>query len=129
VLYTSTEDGETTEQFIGPIDISEDSNNFVLGTNGTCVAYALVRYWQYPLDENELPLIREDEVEALSMYVRYRWSLRMNENQSEIQANRMEWFRAADQCKAMKKSINNEQAKTIAASMNRMIPSFNRSKF
>jgi hypothetical protein len=130
ILYTSTDsDGDEISEFVGPIDISEDQYNFILGTNGASVAYAMVRYWQYPLDENGLPLIREDEVEALTMYVRWRWSLRKNENQSEIQANRMVWMQLADQCKAMKKSISNEQAKTIAANRNRMLPNFNRSKF
>jgi hypothetical protein len=120
-------DDET--QFFGPVDLSEDATNIVIGTNGTNVSYALVRYWQYPIDSNGLPMIREDEVEALSMYVRYRHSLRKNQNQSEIRENKLEWFRLADRCRAMKKAVTNEQAKTITSILNRQIPNFNKSTF
>lgn len=131
ILYTTTdESGNTVEEFYGPIDISEDQNNFVIGTSGgDAVHHMMLRYYQYPIGDDGLPLIREDEVEALSMYVRYRWSQRQNTNQSEIRDNRLEWQRAADQCKAAKKVSNNEQRKTIAKIFNRMISNFNRSKF
>jgi hypothetical protein len=121
-----TEEGE---EFCGPIDISEDPHNFVIGTNGTAVNHALVRYWKFPLDSNGLPLIREDEVEALCLYCRWRWSQRKNANQSEIQQNSIEWKMAADQCKALKKSTNSEQHKTVARLTNRMLPNFNRSRY
>lgn len=114
-----------------PVDLSENKTSYVLGTNGAMVSYALVRYYPYPIDVNGNPLVREDEVEALSFYCRYRWSMRKNENQSEIRENKIAWMEAADYCKAEKKSsdFSNETRKKIAATMNKMIPSFNRSKF
>lgn len=131
VIYTSTnDDGESEYTFYGPIDISEDQYNIIIGTNGgDNVASVKIRYWQYPIDANGLPIIREDEVEALILYVRYRWSMRQNLNQSEIRENRIAWMQAADQIKGLKKSFNNEQAKTSARLLNRMIPNFNRSQF
>jgi hypothetical protein len=126
--YTTDSTGVAVSEFVGPIDISENEQNFVLGTNGTDVAYMLLRYWQYPLDADGIPLIREDEVEALILYARLRWSMRKNVNQSEIRENRIAWMQAADQCKALKKSTSNEEAKTIHRSLNRMIPNFNRSR-
>lgn len=131
LIYNRIEDdGTTTTQFFGPIDLSEDRYNIIIGTNGgDQVSYADIRYWQYQIDKDGLPLIREDEVEALTLYVRYRHSMRRNENQSEIAQNRLEWQRAADQCKAMKKSTTNEEAKTAGRILNRMVPIFNRSQF
>jgi hypothetical protein len=125
VTYT-TEEGE---EFCGPVDISLNRHSFVLGTNATVVSYALIRYYAFPLDAQGLPLIREDEVEPLTLYVRYKWSQRKNENQSEIRENRITWEQAADQCKALKKSTNSEQAKTVHRLTNRMLPNFNRSKY
>jgi hypothetical protein len=49
-------------------------------------------------------------------------------NQSEIRENKIAWQQAADQCKALKKSTSNEEAKTIHRLVNKMIPNFNRSR-
>jgi hypothetical protein len=126
----TTEDGET-ETFYGPVDLSENRGAFVLGTNGSHVAYALIRYWGFPLDSNGFPLIQECEVEALTLYVRYKWSQRKNENQAEIRENKIAWMEAADWTIAHKKSIDNhgERKKQQAAMLSRMIPNFNRSRY
>jgi hypothetical protein len=125
---TSSE--ETVTYFL-PVDLSESDTSFVIGTNGTNVAYGLVRYYPYPLDDKNRPMVREDEVEACSAFVRYKWSQRKNENQSEIKENLNEWLRLADYCRAEKKSsdFSNEIRKQIASTLNRMIPNFNRSRF
>ena len=130
VTDEGTDDEETTTYY-APVDLSENRNSFVIGTNGTNVAYALIRYWGYPLDANGLPLIQECEVEALTLYVRFKWSQRKNENQSEIAANKMDWMQAADWTIAHKKSVDNhgERKKQQAALLNRMIPNFNRSRY
>lgn len=124
-------DEEETTTYYGPADLSENRNSFVIGTNGENVAYALIRYWGYPVDTNGDPLIQECEVEALNLYVRYKWSQRKNENQSEIKENREAWMQAADWTIAHKKSVDNngERKKQQAALLNKMIPNFNRSRF
>lgn len=116
------------EEVFGPVDLSENRDSFVIGTNGSHVAYALVRYWGYPLDAGGMPRVREDEVEALTLYVRYKWSQRKNENQSEIRENKIAWMEACDWAIAQKKITNGEQKKRMAADLNRMIPNFNRSR-
>lgn len=114
-----------------PVDVSETKTSYTLGTNASMVSYALIRYYPYPMDAEGSPLIREDEVEALSLYARWRWSQKENQNQSEIQANKIAWMEAADYCKAEKKAsdFTGEKRKTISRTMNRMIPNFNRSRF
>lgn len=130
VTNEGTEDEETTTYYL-PVDLSENRHSFVLGTNATQVSYALIRYWGYPVDTAGLPLIQECEVEALTLYVRYKWSQRKNENQSEIQANKIAWMEAADWTVAHKKSVDNhtEKKKQQAQLLNKMIPNFNRSRY
>lgn len=131
VVLNEGEDDEETVTYSAPVDLSENETSYVIGTNGSQVSYALVRYYPYPLDANSLPLVREDEVEAITAYVRWKWSQRKNENQSEIVNNERVWKQAADWCVAHKKSsdFSNEVRKRIAASLNRMLPNFNRSQF
>jgi hypothetical protein len=125
-----TDDEETTTYYI-PVDLSEDGTAYYLGTNGTEVSYALVRYFSYPLDKAGMPMIREEAVEAATLFCRYKWSLRKNENQSEIANNRLMYQQEADRCRARMKSfdMSDEHRKAIAQSLNRMLPNFNRSRF
>lgn len=115
----------------GGVDLSEDSNAYYLGTNGTHVAWAEVRYFGYPLDSAGMPMIREEAVEAATLFCRYKWSLRKNENQSEIANNERMFKMEADRCRARMKSLDmsEETRKAIADSMTRMIPNFNRSRY
>jgi hypothetical protein len=92
-----------TETWDG-IDLSESDTAIVIGTNGADVSYAWFRYYSYPLSDKGLPMVREDEVEALTLLVRYKWSLRKNDNQSEIAQNRQMWAMEADRARAKKKS-------------------------
>ena len=130
VVLNEGTDEEETVTYYTPVDLSENKECYVLGTNGIQVSYALIRYWGYPLDSAGMPLIREDEVEALTLYARYKWSQRKNENQSEIRENKITWQQAADICRAEKKGsdMTNEKRKKIAADFNRMLPNFNRSR-
>jgi len=129
--YTVTLSDGTTTTYYFPIDLSENDNSYVIGTNGDMVTTALIRYYPYPLDASGTPTVREDEVEAIIAYVRWRWSMRRNENQSEIQSNKMLWYEQCDKCKAGKKAsdFSQEVRKRIGAIMNRQIPNYNRSQF
>ena len=124
-----TDDEETTTYYL-PVDLSEDGQAYYIGTNGTEVAYAQIRYFAYPLDKAGQPMIREEAVEAATLFCRYKWSLRVNQNQSEIANNERMYKMEADRCRARLKSLDmsDEHRKAIAASMNRMMPNFNRSR-
>ena len=125
--YTNSE-GETV---YFNVDLSEDGTAYYLGTNGSDVSYAQIRYFSYPLDSSGQPMIREEAVEAATLCCRYKWSLRKNENQSEISNNRLMYQQESDRCRARLKSLDmsEETRKAIAASMNRLLPNFNRSRF
>jgi hypothetical protein len=125
-----TADQETTTYYL-PVDLSEDAYAYYLGTNAlNTVAYAQIRYFGYPLDKDGFPMIREEAVQACMYYIRLNWSLRKNENQSEIANNRLMYQQESDRCRARLKSLDmsEENRKEIAALMNRMLPNFNRSR-
>lgn len=126
-----TDDEETTTYY-GPVDLSEDDKAFYIGTNGeNSVSYAQIRYFKYPLDTDGMPLIREEDVQTCVYFCRFMWSLRKNENQSEIQQNERMYKQESDIARARRKSadISNETRKRIASDLNRLIPNFNRSRF
>ncbi len=112
-----------------PVDVSEDTQAFYLGTNATSVAYAKVRYFSYPLDADGMPMIREDEKTAIMWYIRLAKSLKKNDNQSEIALNLQEWKIQCDRAKAMKKKISEDKAKTIGRRWLTMLPIFNNSSY
>lgn len=120
----------STGYCIGPVvDVSDDRDSIILGTNGADVASIMVRYFSYPIDKNGLPMIREDEKMALVYFVRFMWSLRKNDNRSEIEQNRSMWMLESDRARARKKQITNEQVKTIVKRWMSLIPSTNFTRF
>jgi hypothetical protein len=114
-----------------PVDYSQDQFAFYLGSNGTDVAYAQVRYYSYPLDSDGMPLISQDEILGCIYFVRFMASLRKNDNRSEIQQNELLYKAESDKLRAKKKlaSLSNDERKLIASIRNRMLPNFNRSRF
>ncbi len=129
--YSANNSTEDTVIYNIPVDYSSDQFSFILGSNGTDVAYADVRYYAYPIDSQGLPMIDENAVQTLIYYIRFNASMRNNENQSQIQLNREMYQVEADRYRAKKKAatLNNDERKKIAAIRNRMLPNFNRSQF
>jgi len=115
-----------------PVDVSEDRWNIILGTNGDNVAKIVIRYFSYPIDpETSLPLVREDETMALVYFIRFMWSMRKDDNRSEIAEKQRMWYMESDRVKARKKmeSLTPEKAKTIMKSWMRLIPDFNMERY
>jgi len=137
-IYPNTETRTVTTNSEGTqiityttVDVSEDRFNIILGTNATSVAKVKLRYYAYPVDNDGMPQIREDEKQACVYYIRFCKAMKDDDNQSKIQLAESMWLRACDIARAAKKSssLNNDKAKTIAKIMNSMIPNFNRSTF
>lgn len=132
-IYPDSRIDTSTDEIprIVSVDVSEDKNAFYLGTNGTDVSYATVRYYSYPLDDNGFPMIREDEKFAIMCYIRWAKSAKKNENQSEIANNWTQWAWQCDRAMAHKKAsgMSNDKAKTIARAWVSLLPNFNYNKF
>jgi hypothetical protein len=127
--FTSEVNGEEVTRYI-PVDLSESKDAYYLGTTGSDVAYAKIRYYAYPIGTDGYPMIPEEAVQTCMYYIRFNWSLRKNENQSEIANNERLYKIEADRCRARMKSfeMSGETRKTIGALFSRMLPNFNRSR-
>lgn len=121
----------TVQQYFVPVDVSEDQNNFFLGSNGNQVVYALVRYFAYPVDSNGLPMIRLDEKFAVMCYLWFAKAKRKGDNQSEIAEAWKLWAIQADRARAHKKASNlvNDKMVSIARNWVRFLPNFNFRKY
>jgi len=110
-----------------PVDVSNDEFHIHLGTNGANVTSIVLRYFAYPVGDDGMPLIREEDMMVCVYFIRFMESLRSNDNRSEIQQNDMMWKTEADRARARKKteSMTPEKAKTLMKDMMRSIPQFN----
>jgi hypothetical protein len=77
--------GEYAPQLHAPIDLGEDNHAFHLGSNGSDVSYAVLKYWQLPIDIDGLPQIPEGFTLAIAFFIRWMWAIAQNENQSDRQ--------------------------------------------
>lgn len=109
-----------------PVDVSNDATHIHLGTNGANVAKIYIRYFAYPLDENNRPMIREEDAMACVYFIRYMQGLRQDDNRSKIEQDQRAWFMEADRCKARKKmkSMNPDKARSVMAQLVGMLPNF-----
>lgn len=115
-----------SEQNCVPVDVSSDRTNIHLGTNGEDVARILLRYFAYPLSEDGLPMIREEDAMACVYFIRYMQGLRQDDNRSKIQQDQQAWFMEADRCKARKKmsSMSPDKARSVMAQSMSLLPNF-----
>ena len=99
--FTAT-DGQGDLQLL-PVDVSSDAYNLFLGSNSDNVASISIRYFSYPLDDNGLPMVRDEDIMACVYYIRYMQALRDDDNRSKIEQDQIAWFRESDRAKARKK--------------------------
>ncbi|HYG02051.1 MAG TPA: hypothetical protein VD927_06365 [Chryseosolibacter sp.] len=129
--YTTAQGTDEETTYYLPVDLSETDTSFTLGTNATEVSYALIRYYPLPIDKDNIPVVYDHEVDAVCAYVRWKWSQRKNQNQSEIRQNKLDFMHECDWAIGKTKSLDfsNEVRKRIAMNFNRQIPNYNRSQF
>lgn len=105
------------------IEVSEDAYSFNLSSNSENVAYAKLRYFKFPVDENNNPMFPEHTRHAVMMYVRYLWALRMGDQQFKSYED--SWKVARAEARGMNKRINGLLYKKLAREWMSMIPNFN----
>lgn len=74
-----------------PIDLGEDADFFILGSNRENVAYADLRYYSTPTDHEGKIQVPEHTVEPIKMYINYQWQMREARAQSAIESARFAW--------------------------------------
>lgn len=119
-IHDNLVDGTLT----GRVDISEDGYYFHMGNNADLVAYMELRYLALPINEENELVIPEDNIFAIAMFCRWAWSMRRNDNQSEIMNNRDTWYRERDRIYGNNKMPSVKQAKEFAKHYMSLINSY-----
>ncbi len=81
-----------------PIDLSEDTHAYHLGSNGAGVSYATLRYWQLPITVDGLPQIPEGLVLAVALFIRWMWSIKQNMDKGDRQLNEITYKSERAKC-------------------------------
>lgn len=103
-----------------PIDLSEDTYYFHLGTNGASVAYAVLRYWKFPTDENGDLMVPEQDVLSLSLFLKYMYYMRKDDKVGIGQFHNL-WVAARNEGRTAHKLPSMLEGAEIARSWNSMI--------
>lgn len=111
-----------------PIDLSEDAYYFHLGSNSTQVSYAILKYWQFPFDENGDLLIPETDVLPLALFIRYMWYLRKDDKQGIVMGNQ-KWIAARNEARGAHRTPSMLVGTEIARTWNSMIQKQRYKKF
>lgn len=111
------------------VHVSEDEYFFHLSSDADLVSYAKLRYFSIPKDSEGQLLIPEDYVLAIVFFIRYMYSMRQNDNQSEIEANQVRWFRERREARGRAKMPSMLEAEHIAKSWMSVINTFNYDNF
>lgn len=104
-----------------PIEISEDDYYFHLSSNSDEVSYARLRYYKLPIGDDGSPMIPEIYREAVIQFIRWRWQIRQNENQSAIAQARQDWLMERGTAKGNNKMPSMLEAKSIMSDWVSMI--------
>lgn len=102
-------------QAFNRIDLSEDAFYFNLGDPQNRVSYAKIRYFAIPTDGNGDLLIPDLYRLPLAIFCRYMWSMRKNDNRSEIDQNYSMWLKESDRVRGRMKMPNQLEARAIAS--------------
>jgi len=103
-----------------PIDLSEDSYYFHLGSNAGSVAYAILKYWKFPTDENGELKIPEQDVFTLSLFCKYMYYMRKDDKVGMGQFHNL-WIAARNEARTAHKIPSMLEGAEIARGWNSMI--------
>lgn len=111
------------------VDVSEDRNFFILGSEGDDIAEAIIRYYGLPLDSNGLPLFPDDHVYAVTAFIDYMWSMRMDKSRLVVADKRQEWKIQMRRASSKDLTPSMLEGKEIAKTFNSMIQRLKTERF
>lgn len=103
-----------------PIDLSEDQYYFHLGSNGSAVNYAILKYWKFPTDENGDMLIPEQFVLGLAIFCVYMFAFRKDDKVGIGQFHNL-WVAKRNELRAEANMPSGIDITELARSWNSMI--------
>jgi hypothetical protein len=111
-----------------PIDLSEDGYYLHLGSNGGLVAYAKVKYWKFPVDENNELIVPEDDVFCLALFCRYCFYMRKDDKMGAAQGKNS-WLASRNERIGARNMPTILEGTEIARTWNSMIKKIRFKKF
>jgi len=113
-------DGTYAPGFGAPIDLSEDQYYYNIGSQGAAVAYAKLKYFRFPTDENGDIMVPESDVFALATFIKYMWYWRKDDKQG-IALMHPIWISRRNEAGANHNIPSQLDAAEIARAFNSMI--------
>jgi len=115
-------DGEYAPGLGAPIDLSEDSHYYNIGTSAgaQAVAYAYIKFFKFPVDETGQLLIPEEDTMPLVYFIRHMWYLRKDDKMGIAQSNN-KWIAARNEARGAHRTPSMLVGKEIARTWNSMI--------
>lgn len=71
----------------GKIDVHETPFDFRLGSNGSMISRAKIKFYAYPVDDNGDLMFPEHHLEALMFYIKWMYDMREGDIQSARDSN------------------------------------------
>jgi hypothetical protein len=102
------------EGYVGRVDLSDDAFYYNIGDPSNQVDYALIRYLAVPTDGTGDLLIPDIYTTPIALYCRWMWSMRKNDNRSEIDQNYSMWLKECDRVRGKMKLPDKITAESIA---------------
>jgi hypothetical protein len=136
VYFQFTGTGAKESEALNYTLVSETDDAFHLSSAGSAcvVTSAEVSFYRLPIDENENPLVREDDKLAIICYVEYQfWKRERNRKRgkarsempmSEIDFYNRQWVIELGKVKGRKKMVSPLHAETIMRKWMTLIPDF-----
>lgn len=118
-------DGAYSPGLGAPIDLSEDSFYYYIGTSAASqmVNAAILKYWKLPVDVYGNLLIPENNVMALVMFIRYMWMMRKagSGNRFDLASAKVSWIASRNEARAQNKMPSMLEGMEIARTWPSMI--------
>lgn len=118
--HLALDNGEYAPVLHAPIDLSEDSHFYHLGSNGSVVFCAKVKYWKLPVDVYGQPMIPEYQTLAIALFIRYMWTM-ANSDKEDRKLTRAEYRQARSEARAIGNMPSGIEMDQVAKEWNNMM--------
>jgi hypothetical protein len=104
------------------VDVYEDRDYIHVSDHESNPSYITIKYWKLPLDDCGLPLIPEDHLLAIVMFLLYSFQLRKSTDFGMMGMYERRWLQLRDKVKASNKSVSGLRAEQMVKEWMSLIP-------
>jgi len=103
------------------IYLSENADSFLLNSNGSIVAFAIIKYYGWPITDDGEPLIPEDAEVPLQEFVYWRQAKRTKLGPTMQELAKQDWIKAKSEYNSRAKMPHPVAGKEIARTFGSMV--------